>query len=665
MPKIIRLDAETVGKIAAGEVVERPASAIKELMENAVDSGASSISVEIQGGGIAALRVTDNGCGIAPQDVRMAFERHATSKIRKVEDLESIHTMGFRGEALHAIAAVTQLELTTRTKDQAMGVRVVNHGGQIVEMTDAGCAEGTSVWARNLFYNTPARLKFLKKPAQEGALVSDMVMRLILANPHIAFQYRVDGKRIYRSSGDGQFQSALAAVYGREIIDQLVPISAQSGTFSLEGFVGVGEAARGNRAHQTFFVNGRYVKHPMLSYGLEDACRARVMIGKFPFCVLRLTMHPADVDVNAHPNKIEVRFRDERFVRGVVEDLVERALLMDDVRRIQPLAPEKEPEKMLDEPVALPNAVTEKAQAPGIAPQAPGADDEQGAGGEVDWRNPAAPLFRAQSGSDAQKPKADAVREPLGTGAITWPDVTKRAAAAFAQWQTPQMPRFEAKTLVPPIEKPKGKDEAVQAVLVKPVQDQLVTPLEHMRVIGTAFATYVLVEVGEELLWIDQHAAHERILYEKYLAQFGRVASQPLLLAQTVLVSHQEREVLERERQVFEEGGFAFEWLGPSELGITAVPVFLGNAEVGSAILEMLDGLMGTHEPLSMTQRQQTIAKMACHAAIRGGDTLTNDEIRGLIDDLRAGKFTHCPHGRPIMLTDTRAQIERRFGRLQ
>ena len=326
MPQIRLLSEEVIGKIAAGEVVERPSAAIKELVENSLDAGANAVTVEIRDGGISYFRVTDNGCGIRSSDIRMAFERHATSKIRTSEDLTSIATLGFRGEALASVAAVSHVTLTTRTHEDTSGIRVTNNGGTIEKIEEASCSEGTTIIVRDLFYNTPVRLKFLKKPATETSFVTETIMHLILSRPDVAFLFFSNGKKIYQSVGDGKLSSALHSIYGTQALKSMRYVEGCASGIKVDGYVGIGENARGNRSQQSFFINGRMMRSTILSAALENACRERVMIGRYPICALHLTMPYDSVDVNVHPNKLEVRFRDETAVSSALTYLVSQAL---------------------------------------------------------------------------------------------------------------------------------------------------------------------------------------------------------------------------------------------------------------------------------------------------------------------------------------------------
>lgn len=374
--KIQLLSDEVIGKIAAGEVVERPAAAIKELVENSLDAGASAVTVEIRDGGISYFRVTDNGSGIRGEDIRMAFERHATSKIRRTDDLFSIQTLGFRGEALASIAAVAHVTCTTRTKADQSGIKVQNNGGTIESIEEAACPEGTTFVVRDLFFNTPVRLKFLKKPVTEAGYVSDLMMRLILSRPDVSFRYISQGKTLYHSAGDGKLSSAVFSIYGREMLHSMHEVDGHQAGLILKGFVGVGESGRGSRNHQSFFINGRYMKSSILSAAVEAACRERVLSGKYPTCVLHLTMPYDTVDVNVHPNKLEVRFQNEAAVAEAVEAIVADALAdkapveQPEVLRLTPEPPPTVPVTVVRQPVtASETAQPEAAVRPAVPPK--------------------------------------------------------------------------------------------------------------------------------------------------------------------------------------------------------------------------------------------------------------------------------------------------------
>lgn len=449
--KIQLLSDEVIGKIAAGEVVERPAAAIKELVENSLDAGASAVTVEIRDGGISYFRVTDNGSGIRGEDIRMAFERHATSKIRRTDDLFSIQTLGFRGEALASIAAVAHVTCTTRTKADPSGIKVQNNGGTIESIEEAACPEGTTFVVRDLFFNTPVRLKFLKKPVTEAGYVSDLMMRLILSRPDVSFRYVSQGKTLYHSAGDGKLSSAVFSIYGREMLRSMHEVDGHQAGLILKGFVGVGESGRGSRNHQSFFINGRYMKSSILSAAVEAACRERVLSGKYPTCVLHLTMPYDTVDVNVHPNKLEVRFQNEAAIAEAVEAIVADALAdkapveQPNVLRLTPEPPPTVPVMVVRQPVTASEAVQPEAAVPPKVekktdrrygnPAKGGNSCEKSA--DSDTKRPAGKAVRAAENragrchSRVEAAAGDA--QPVGTGAALQRRTRRTAACESAE----------------------------------------------------------------------------------------------------------------------------------------------------------------------------------------------------------------------------------------
>jgi len=591
---IQRLPEEVVGKIAAGEVVESPAAAIKELVENSIDAGATAITVETREGGIAYFRVADNGCGIPASDIRMAFERHATSKLRVADELFDVRSLGFRGEALASIAAVAKVALTTRTAGEDRGVKAVNVGGMLSPPTDAASPEGTTVVVQELFFNTPARLKFLKKPAAEGARVADMALRMLLSRPDISFRLIQNGKQVYHSPGDGKLRSAMFSVYGREVTEQLCAVDYADGGVQVEGFVGVGAAARGNRTHQSFFVNGRYVRSGALTLALEAACRERVGSGQFPICALRINVPFATVDVNVHPNKLEVRFSDESLLQGVVERAVRQALLPADIQ-----------EGMAGHAIqSAPRITLQEEKTPQRF-------------GEV-----VQDFFAFMPAKPAVTATPSRVRD---SGQL--PARPSSAPPELAGYPKPALPPF--------------------------------------RVLGVAFQTYILVEQENKLLLIDQHAAHERLLYERLTRSLASgQGSQELLVAQTVSLDAADRERLRAFEDAVRDAGYDFDYFGEDAVQIRGVPVILGEPQAKESFLSMLDRLGELRLLSTKEKRREAILQMACKRAVKGGDSLEPAEIEALLRDMQQGDGPPtCPHGRPLVVVLTRQELEKRFKR--
>ena len=640
------LSDDVIGKIAAGEVVERPASAIKELVENSLDAGASAVTVEIRDGGITSIRVTDNGSGIRQSDIRMAFERHATSKITEARDLASIATLGFRGEALASIAAVSRVTCTTRTREDISGIRVKNEGGQLLSIEEAACPGGTTFLVRDLFYNTPVRLKFLKKPTTEAGLVSDLMMRMILSRPDVSFRYISQGRTLYHSAGDGKLESAVFSIYGNEMLRTMRRVQGHQGGVLIDGYVGIGESGRSSRGNQSFFINGRYMQSALLSTAVETACRERVMIGKFPVCVLHLTMPYEAVDVNVHPNKLTVRFADEQAVSLAVETLVREAIADRDAlqRPVQMLlTEEKAPALRADvtkDRDAVPLDVVRGA-APGVPPKAAAAPAQPA---------PAQPVPRAPVPvTAAVPPAAPAMREAPAPYAV--PSAIPAAPAAPAA--------FPASAPKPASTKPRE----VEQLMVPEVQN---AP-KPMRVIGVLFKTYILVEYADQLLMIDQHAVHERLLFDRLSKAYDQhEAGQELLVPQIVTVTRREQETLAENRDLLEAIGFTVEPFGESEVSVRSVPMILGEAQTRDFLHEVLDQLMSEQRVFTMEKRRAAILQTACKHAVKGGESLTEDAIRDLVTRMVEDKVTPtCPHGRPLVVAITHTELDRKFKRIQ
>ncbi len=628
------LDPSVVGRIAAGEVVERPSSVAKELIENAIDAGATAVTIDIKNGGIDSLRVTDNGCGIAPSQVALAFENHATSKLKTAEQLDDIRTLGFRGEALPSIAAVSHVEMTTREKGAASGVRLKIDGGVKKPVEEAGCPEGTTVVVRDLFYNVPVRRTFLKKPNYEGALVNDLAARMILGNSGVSFRFINNGKQVYHSFGDGSLKHALFAVYGAETAEKSVMVDASCGGMRIFGSIGVGDLAKATRAHQCFYINGRTVRCGLLTQVLEQVCKGRVTIGAYPMCALTMTLPPTGVDVNVHPNKLEVRFRDEISVRLAAENILSQAFSGEKV-----LDFEKKPAPEVTRQVI----VTREVPPPEEAPPAPREIPVPRAKLELREREAPLPL-------PAQPQKALAV-----------PERGLDQAVCRAEEARQQREPLENHVVLP------DKAEAVKAeqMTMEPPAEEGEKPV--YRVIGTLLNTYILLEVGDSLMMIDQHAAHERLMYEKFTERMnrGEKAAQELLVPIVVDVSPREMALIQENREALEAAGYTAEPFGDRSVSLRSVPFILGKAEARPAFLEMLGNL----DRLSAATRQalsDEIAMMACKAAVKGGDRLTDSEIQALLIQMQqTGASPTCPHGRPVSRTLTRRDIEKLFKRIQ
>lgn len=674
---ILRLDQELIGKIAAGEVVESPASAIKELVENSLDAGSTCVTVEIRDGGIAYLRVTDNGRGIRARDVRMAFERHATSKITKSDDLFALHTLGFRGEALASIAAVSKLTLTTKSIHEESGTRAVNEGGEIKGITEAASPQGTTIVARELFYNTPVRLKFLKKPTTEASKVAEVIARLILAHPDVSFRLIHNGKQIYASSGNGDLRSAVFSLYGRETASAMIPVKSE-GSVSVNGLVGVGLQARSNRARQTFIVNGRTIRSQVLTQALEDGCRERVTIGHYPICVLHIDMPTNTVDVNVHPNKLEVRFSDEHLVYENVCGAVADSFSVSPLKSAPHMTLTREVPQTTLNPSVVQVIDTQTESGIEQAREQTKTEARQPVIKTINIQiNPPKQEESVQQQTETDKPtpqqQADFtsfVTQYFGGAALRESVVPGRQEPlGFAKLNDRLAEQSETAGEAGAIETQRAekKPEAVQQELLpKQEANTLGDELSGYSMVGVAFDTYIILQNQKQLIMIDQHAAHERILYEKLMREIDAgVGSQLLMVAQVVHVTPQDAVKIEAYREDIQAAGFDIEPFGDDAYQIRAVPNVLGVPQTKSAFLDMVDRL-GELRVLSTAQkRRDAILQMACKKAVKGGDKLTMEEIKPLlVDMLRTNAPPTCPHGRPLVVVLERTEIEKRFKRI-
>ena len=674
---ILRLDQELIGKIAAGEVVESPASAIKELVENSLDAGSTCVTVEIRDGGIAYLRVTDNGRGIRARDVRMAFERHATSKITKSDDLFALHTLGFRGEALASIAAVSKLTLTTKSIYEESGTRAVNEGGEIKGITEAASPQGTTIVARELFYNTPVRLKFLKKPTTEASKVAEVIARLILAHPDVSFRLIHNGKQIYASSGNGDLRSAVFSLYGRETASAMIPVKSE-GSVSVNGLVGVGLQARSNRARQTFIVNGRTIRSQVLTQALEDGCRERVTIGHYPICVLNIDMPTNTVDVNVHPNKLEVRFSDEHLVYENVCGAVADSFSVSPLKSAPHMTLTREVPQTTLNPSVVQVIDTQTESGIEQAREQTKTEARQPVIKTINIQiNPPKQEESVQQQTETDKPTPQQQADftsfvtPAFGGAALRESVVpgRQEPLGFAKLNDRLAEQSETAGEAEAIETQRAekKPEAVQQELLpKQEANTLGDELSGYSMVGVAFDTYIILQNQKQLIMIDQHAAHERILYEKLMREIDAgVGSQLLMVAQVVHVTPQDAVKIEAYREDIQAAGFDIEPFGDDAYQIRAVPNVLGVPQTKSAFLDMVDRL-GELRVLSTAQkRRDAILQMACKKAVKGGDKLTMEEIKPLlVDMLRTNAPPTCPHGRPLVVVLERTEIEKRFKRI-
>lgn len=714
MARIQVLDQTTIDKIAAGEVIERPASIVKELAENAIDAGANTVTVEIEDGGITLIRITDNGCGIPKEDIRNAFLRHSTSKIRCVEDLSRITSLGFRGEALSSIAAVTKVELVTKPKEETFGVRYVIEGGREISMEETGAADGTTFAVRQLFYNVPARRKFLKTAMTEAGHVQDLLMRLALSHPEVAFRFLNNRQEKLRTSGSGKLDEVIYNLYGRDVASNLLKLDHPADGIRIRGYIGKPVITRGNRNFETFFVNGRYVKSAMISKALEDACKDFMMQHKFPFAVLAFEIDTEQVDVNVHPTKMELRFQKQQEVYNTVFEGIHRRLL----------EPELIPQVEVPEPKPAPEEDTAKGEG------AHGSEGKAvpGGGTEEAGRMPAESPFLLKpkkTGLEQEIQDEDyfirKMRERVldyheklkasaeTAGAESQPDSGREQStvsgqeniATSGQGAMPDSETFGRGTMpgfirenqeyhvpgktqdtcesVQPAQqplreadrpKPQALREEIQAKQMDLFEEKLLKRdiRAEYKLVGQVFDTYWLVQFQDNLYIIDQHAAHERVLYERTLKEMknreytSQYLSPPVILT----LSMQEARLLEEHMDRFQRIGFEIEPFGGKEYAVRAVPANLFGIAKKELLLEMLDSLSDSVNT-SMTPEliDEKVASLSCKAAVKGNSRLSAQEVDALIGELLLlSNPYHCPHGRPTIIAMSKRDLEKKFKRI-
>ena len=681
MAKIIQLSTQLSNLIAAGEVVERPASVVKELVENAIDAGAGSITVEIQNGGMTLLRVQDDGCGMDPEDAETAFLRHATSKLRSKEDLGAIATLGFRGEALAATAAVSRIDLLTRTAEAEEGVHLRLEAGRLLERESAGCPVGTTMIVRDLFFNTPARMKFMKQDSAEGAAVLAAVQKQALAHPECAFRFLADGEERLQTAGDGELQSAVYSVLGRQLALDMTPVDSGWEHVQLSGFVSRPTATRGTRSQEFFFVNGRYIRSKLLSAALEEAYRNNISVGRFPACVLNLTLPPEAVDVNVHPAKTEVKFLREKDVFDCVHYGVLGALnkLSGRVQMELPKVPAAEAPAARDSQPAAP-APVQKIAGNSAAPQVHSAA-RQSAGFRTmsaeEYRSLLETFEKSAQVTPSESFRREAQRFPRLHQTVMIPqspadEPHRQPAAADAAQELPvlQSSAEEAQadaavlSAQTQIGDPAPAEDTPDGAAAEDAQQTLPLPRVSFRVIGEALDTYLLVEQDDCLLLIDKHAAHERILFERLLAQGVQIPGQLLLAPLTCTLAPEEAAALVQQQALVESLGFDFDSLGDGTLLLRQIPADLDEGEAESSLAEIAGHLQRGVRDTPERLREQLLHSIACKAAIKGGwrtDPYERDRLAEQV--LSREDLKYCPHGRPICLTLTRRQLEKQFKR--
>lgn len=663
MPQIQVLDQITIDKIAAGEVIERPASIVKELVENSIDAKAASVTVEIQDGGISLIRVTDNGSGIEREDIRNAFLRHSTSKIRKVEDLAHIASLGFRGEALSSISAVTRTELITKTKEDTFGTRYVIEGGVEQSLEDAGAPDGTTFLVRQLFYNVPARQKFLKTPMTEAGHVQDLLMRLALSHPEVAFTFINNGQTKMRTSGNGKLKDVIYSIYGREAAANLIELDYSMDGLVMKGYLGKPVITRGNRNFENYFVNGRYVKNAMLSKAIEDAYKDFLMQHKFPFVVIHFQVDGEKIDVNVHPTKMEMRFQRQQDVYNIVYEGVHRTLLEPElIPQVEAPAP-----KVISQPKSESPFLLKPKTAPQPMEKKPEEKEEPHDEAYFMKKMKERVLSYHQRNSSAEVAKKEQIFRPQAQ-AERIKDALARAKEVEKQPQKQAEEQPELIRETPVYEtKPVTEEKAEQLNLFEEHLLKREKKAEY-KLIGQVFETYWLVEFENSLYIIDQHAAHERVLYERTLKEMknreftAQYLSPPIILS----LSMQEAQVLNENMDRFTRIGFEIEPFGGEEYAVRAIPDNLFGIAKKELLLEMLDDLTdGISTSMTPELIDEKVASMSCKAAVKGNNRLSAQEADALIGELLLLENPyHCPHGRPTIIAMTQRELEKKFKRI-
>ena len=647
MKNIAVLDESTIDKIAAGEVIERPSSVVKELVENAIDAGATAVTAEIKDGGISLIRITDNGEGIAKDQISTAFLRHATSKITKVEDLLSVSSLGFRGEALSSIAAVCQVEVITKTAGTLLGTRYRIEGGQEILTEEIGAPDGTTFLVNNIFYNTPARKKFLKSAMTEAGYISELMERMALSHPEIAFKFINNRQTRLHTSGNHNLKDIIYGIYGRDIAANLLPVKAEGAFGRLEGFVGKPVISRGNRNFENYFVNGRYVKSKIITKAIEDAYKTFMMQHKYPFTALHFTIPGDLLDVNVHPTKLELRFSNQEEIYQIVYDTVRQALSSREL--IPDVGVEREPKKAELPKYKKPAQVPEPFQIPKAKPQS----------------SFTAHVIRESASSYTVLPKAEKAPRPL-------PQMFQKQNTEPASKSVPETEKGEVSETAEKPEKPFEQEitrEIQKAEQMELFDDKLLSQqnVKQHTVIGQVFDTYWIVQFQDKMYLIDQHAAHEKVLYEQTMKRLkdhtftSQRISPPVILT----LSLKEEEALKMHMDVFEKLGFEIEPFGGMEYALSAIPDNLFGITERSLFLEILDDLVDQSVRGTPQSVLEKVASMSCKAAVKGNHRMSTKEAHALIDELLTlDNPYNCPHGRPTIISMSKYELEKKFKRI-
>lgn len=656
MPQIALLSQETIDKIAAGEVIERPSSVVKELVENAIDAGSSAVTVEIKEGGISFIRISDNGCGIEREQIPLAFLRHSTSKIKSVEDLFTVTSLGFRGEALSSIAAVSQVELITKTNGDFTGSRYLIEGSKEVSLEEIGAPDGTTFIVRNLFYNTPARKKFLKSAQTEGTYIHELMQRMILSHPDVAFKFIMNNQVKLQSSGNGNIKDIIYHLSGRDITKALLPIAHESELFKVSGFIGKPMISRGNRGYELYFVNGRFIRSQILSKAIEDAFKPFLMQHQYPFTVLYFEIDSSLLDVNVHPTKMELRFSNQQELYREVQSILSASLVH---RDIIPEVPVDTPKKNEMEVPKIEKVMPEPFEQKRLE--------------EI------RKAVRKDSPYEIKYP----VSRPMGTGSVS--SVAQEKLLDTIKSMPPEdmmEERIQKEPLPEQSKKETEKELAKEAYVLREEETYGAKPegsyeqgsflkeeeMAKQKIIGQLFDTYWLVEYNDRLFIVDQHAAHEKVMYEKLKKQFEKkeFTSQAISPPIVITLSMREADVLERFKEQFTKLGFEIEHFGGAEYSICGVPGNLYRLNTRDVLIEMLDELTdGISERATTDVILDKIASMSCKAAVKGSQRLSLPEMEQLMKDLmKLDNPYNCPHGRPTIIVMSKYEIEKKFKRI-
>ena len=654
MGKIAVLDQQTIDKIAAGEVVERPASVVKELVENAIDANATQVTVEIKDGGIGFIRITDNGSGMEKDDIPLAFLRHSTSKIRSAEDLNGVSSLGFRGEALSSISAVAMVELITKTRESMMGNRCCIEGGVQKTLEEIGAPDGTTFMIRNLFFNTPARKKFLRSEMSEGSAIHELMTHLALSHPEVAFKVLIGGQMRIQTSGNGNLKDVIYHIYGRDVAMRLIQVDRQEGPVHITGFLGKPEISRGNRNYENYFVNGRYVKSKIIAKGIEDGYKSFMMQHRYPFVCLEFQIDGNLLDVNVHPTKMEIRFSNQNLVYDLVERTVKDALS----------GRELIPEVTLDAPSA---PITRTIPQRAVVSEQP-----------MEWKRPES---RPEPTPVKEQPK------PQDAGLDYFMEQMRKRveerhrqeAEAAAQQLVPKMPTVEDQTALP---EPTVSQPTTPELTQQPPAPQMDKPEQmelfdgkllskeaaiHHVIIGHLFDTYWLVQYADKLYIIDQHAAHEKVLYERLMKDLKNRTFQSQLLSPPIILnlSMQEEELFLKYRNCFTDMGFEIEEFGDRAYAVRAIPSNLPGIAKQDILMDLLDSLSDITGTASSETLLDKVASMSCKAAVKGNHQMSSMEAKALIDELLSLENPYnCPHGRPTIISMSKYELEKKFKRI-